>query len=502
LLVALALALRLVDLGSRPFHHDESQAAYYAASYLRDHAYHYDPLLHGPWLYTLGAATFALAGVSDFAARLAPALMGTLVVALPFFARREFGRVAAFAAAAALAISPTMLYFSRFDREDIHLAALTLAVVVVAARFLADPRPWQPIVAGLLLAATLTVKESALFFGALGLLFIIAVLSSQRGRAPLVRAARALPAWSWLAAAAAFAVLYALLFSALGAHPEGIWDGIYEGPRYWLDQHGVGRGGEPWFYYVLLLTGYEWPLLALGAIGTVAVVRRPALITTFVVVWFVASLAFHTWAGEKFPWLVVHPLLPLTLLAGLGVQAIWVAPRARARVAGLALIAVGLPFLAFSSLRVNALHPSDPRELLVSTQTAPDAERARDVVLALDAQARAARGRPLSILVDSETTGGFPWAWYLRDLQLGFDRPGRQRPPAAPTFDVLILDDATRRALGPRLSGYAGRRIEFRVFRGGLHRITPRLLASWMVRREPLGPQGSSYAWLYVRGSS
>lgn len=194
LLVALALALRLADLGSRPFHHDESQVAYFVASYLHDHNYRYDPLLHGPWMYMTGAATAAIAGVSDFSVRLAPALMGTVVVALPFFARRELGRVAAFAAAVTLTISPAMLYYSRFDREDIHIAALTLAVVVVAARFLVDPRPWQPIVAGLLLAGTLTVKESALFFGALGALFILAVLSSARVRAPLERFRRG-PGW-------------------------------------------------------------------------------------------------------------------------------------------------------------------------------------------------------------------------------------------------------------------------------------------------------------------
>jgi predicted membrane-bound mannosyltransferase len=29
-LVALALALRLIDLGDRPFHHDESQDAYFS----------------------------------------------------------------------------------------------------------------------------------------------------------------------------------------------------------------------------------------------------------------------------------------------------------------------------------------------------------------------------------------------------------------------------------------------------------------------------------------
>ena len=498
LLVAIALLLRLLDLGARPFHHDESQAAFYALRYHEVHDYRYNPLLHGPWQFTLGAATYALAGVSDFTARLGAALMGTVLVGLSFFARRVLGSVAAFAAGVALAISPAVLYYSRFDREDIHIATLTLAVVVVAARFLEHPRAWHPVAAGLLLAGTLTVKESGLFFGALGVLFVVAVLSWPRARAPVARAARALPGWTWIAALGAFAALYALLFSSLGAHPAGIWDGIYEGPRYWLEQHGVGRGGERWFYYLLLLTGYEWPLAALGVIGAVAALRRPALITTFAVVWFVASLLFYSWARERFPWLVLHPLVPLALLAGLGVQAIWAAPPGRARVAGLALVAVGTLFLAASSLRVNALRPSDPRELLVSTQTAPQAEHVRDVVLALDADARAAGGRPISVLVDAQTTGGFPWAWYLRDQSLDF-APVGQDPALTPTSDVLILDDASREVLLPQLTGYAGQRFVFRGFRGGLHRMTPRRLLRWMLAREPLGPEGSAAAWLYVR---
>jgi len=37
---------------------------------------------------------------------------------------------------------------------------------------------------------------------------------------------------------------------------------------------------------------------------------------------FVLSLAVYSWAGEKFAWLVLHPLLPLVLLAGDGVQAL------------------------------------------------------------------------------------------------------------------------------------------------------------------------------------
>ena len=62
---------------------------------------------------------------------------------MPYFLREQLGRVAAFTAAVLLAIGPSYLYFSRFAREDIYFAAITLALFVVVFRFLDRPR-WQP----------------------------------------------------------------------------------------------------------------------------------------------------------------------------------------------------------------------------------------------------------------------------------------------------------------------------------------------------------------------
>ena len=59
---------------------------------------------------------------------------------------------------------------------------------------------------------------------------------------------------------------------------------------------------------------------------------------------FFLSLAVYSWAGEKFAWLVLHPLLPVVLLAGVGVQAIWQA-RGAWRVAGFAFAAVAAVYV-------------------------------------------------------------------------------------------------------------------------------------------------------------
>src|SRR5579859_8283462 len=90
-LVFLALVLRLVVLGDKPFHHDESQDAYFSWIFFTGGGYKYDPLLHGPLRFYLISLMYLLFGVSNFTARLAPALMGTAIVALPLFFRRQLG---------------------------------------------------------------------------------------------------------------------------------------------------------------------------------------------------------------------------------------------------------------------------------------------------------------------------------------------------------------------------------------------------------------------------
>src|SRR3954454_10208834 len=86
--------------------------------------------------------------------------MGTLMAPLPALLRDELGRVGAFAAAVALAFGPSFLYFSRFAREDIYVACITLALLVAVFRSLARPGPRLPAVIGALLALSFGTKET------------------------------------------------------------------------------------------------------------------------------------------------------------------------------------------------------------------------------------------------------------------------------------------------------------------------------------------------------
>jgi uncharacterized protein (TIGR03663 family) len=492
-LVLVALALRLYDLGDRPFHHDESQDAYFSWTFLENGDYKYNPLLHGPLRFYMTAAIFKVLGDSDFTARLAPVLMGTLMVPLPYLLRGQLGRVGAFATAVMLAFGPSYLYFSRFAREDIYFAACTFALVVVAFRFLDQPRRYQPALIGALLAASFAIKETTFITGFVAFTFGVIVLATP-WRVKLIEPIRAvgLEAWGW--ALAAFLGVYTLLFTTFLTNPEGV-QGLYTGLDYWLGQHEVRRGGEAWNFYLVLLFGVEWPALLLGGIGAVYSLRHPTLLRLFLIWGFVVSLIVYSWAGEKFAWLVLHPLLPLLLLAGIGVQVLWNARRRWYGVAGAVVVVAGFAYSAYASYLVNAVHRADPRELLVSTQSSEEVKRVADEVVA-----RSERDPDTRITVDASEGATFPWAWYFRHLPVSYAELGAVSDAQAPDDDVLILTQAAHDRLAPELQGYDARRFPFRVWWvRDYEAMTPRAWWRWFTEREPWSPTGGMPEWLYQR---
>jgi uncharacterized protein (TIGR03663 family) len=497
LLVAAALAVRLIDLGDRPFHHDESQDAYFSYLFRTSGDYEYNPLLHGPLRFYLTAAVYVLFGDSDTTARLAPALMGTLTVALPYALRAQIGRVGAFAAAALLAFGPSYLYFSRFAREDIYVAAITLALIVVAFRFLDRPRRHQPALFAALVALSFATKETTFITLFVGGTFFIGALIAQRLRAgrladtPIARSVTAVGWEPWASALAALISVYTLLFTTFLTHPDGL-SGIYTGLDYWLGQHGVGRGGESRLFYVVVLAGEEWPALLLGAVGLLVTIRRPTLLRLFLVWGFACSLVVYSWAGEKFAWLVLHPLLPLLLLAGVGVQGIWEARRRWYGWLGLALAVAGFAYAGIASYWVNAEYRADPRELLVSTQTAEDVKVVAEQVVAADARASG----PLRVTVDAAEGASFPYAWYFRHLA-GVQYPDLGETGELPPSDVAILTEGSRDRLQGQLDDFRERRFRFRVWWvRDYSTLTPRSAWAWFTRREPWNRTGGMWEYL------
>ena len=123
-ILLISFSSRMWGLGDRVLHHDESLHAYYAWELAFGNGYQHNPMMHGPLQIEVLALVFKIFGDSDFSSRFLHAFLGSFLVFLPYFFRFRLGNLGAIFSACLIAISPSMLYFSRFARNDIIVVFL------------------------------------------------------------------------------------------------------------------------------------------------------------------------------------------------------------------------------------------------------------------------------------------------------------------------------------------------------------------------------------------
>jgi uncharacterized protein (TIGR03663 family) len=588
--ILLGTVLRFWGLGDKPLHHDESMHAYFSmASVLRntmeswlacfkpqnaDACYSYNPLLHGPfqfhgiafvyliseWLSKLGLP-IPDGGVNNTTARILAATLGSATVALPYLVRRYLGTVGAWVACFLLAISPGLVYFSRFTREDAYMAFFTLLLVVCLVRYVNSRQMKWLIWAAIAFVLSYATKEATFltvavfgsFFGAvllwelgsrypireqvaegaalrnflpktaapvflicyfavagvaarfffawlhasseyiadpstkpvadafvsqlkyyttmaipvLGIvlgLFVIYKLvrelwtsegeaPSRRGLARLINPRSqpwldtflTMPWVHWFFALMCGWGIFVLLFSALFTKlSSGIADGIWQGVYYWLEQQQVARGGQPWYYYLMLIPLYEQIGVIFGIVGIVRCLVQPTRFRLFLVYWFLGNFFIYSWAAEKMPWLMIHMTMPLMLLAAIGLEPAarrvfeagkwavsalrenWMTRRRtiplEQRPALPGLVGAGVTVLLALLLlvptlqnmyQVTYINPAEAGyEMMIYVQTSEDVKVVMDKVEKLDNLLYQGK-HDLSIGVTSSAS--WPFVWYLRD---------------------------------------------------------------------------------------
>ncbi len=315
----------------------------------------------------------------------------------------------------------------------------------------------------------------------------------------------------WLKAAVIFYVVWATLYSTFFTHPGGIGSGVWQGLGYWVVQQGEARGGQPWYYYILITSIYEFLPLLLAILGGIYYFRRRDRFGLFLVYWAATTWVLYTVASEKMPWLLVNITLPLIVLGGRflgdfvrGIQ--WRRPSPH-----MALIPLVVALLALSiqaGWRVTYTNGDVPVEMMVYTQTSPDIARLSRQLSAVE--------DPTTLPVTVDSTSGFtwPWAWYLRgNTRVGWPSYETSPPQSTPDASVLLVHDkniaqaepllADRFTEGQRIKhrwwfpeGYKG--VTVMDFVGGL--LEPdswRTAIDYFLFRELATPLGSEDAHVY-----
>lgn len=580
----LGTVLRFWGLGDKPLHHDESLHAYFSLGLLHNlqnwagclapnsGCYQYNPLLHGPFQFHAIALVYQISqwlgapdhGVNTTTVRITAALLGSLIVILPYFLRDYLGKLGAWLACFLLAVSPSLVYFSRFSREAIYMAFFTLLMVIAIARYmrerklrwlvlaalgfalsyatseatfltiavfgsflfalfaweigskfqlraqLADaeaahfvPRTfaWLTLLAYFLIAGIaakwffaelhtlsifITTPKNAVvsntyvadlkmntvrlvpWLGILLGLFVFSILAREmygklpvpgqrRGlarlvdrRQPVLDSILTMPWTHWFFALIVAWSIFLLLFTVVFTNiAGGIGDGIWQGLYYWLQQQSVARGGQPWYYYLLLIPLYEQIGVVFGLAGIVYSLIRPTRFRLFLIYWCLGNIFIYSWAAEKMPWLMIHMTMPMMLLAAIALEPcvmvcyrfvkerfftspaqpvplfqaqpespVWVRSRVGVGRAVLGLCGVVMAALLLlptlhNMYEVSYVHAADgPHEMMVYVQTTPDVNTVMAQIDALDQKEFGGKHQMRIAVMDDAT---WPFAWYLRD---------------------------------------------------------------------------------------
>ena len=579
-LAVAGLGMRLWDLGTRAMHHDESLHALYSWKLATGEGYAHNPMMHGPLQFQANAALFFTLGDSDLTARILYAFMGTALILMPLLFRSRLGRLGALFAAVLLTVSPAMLYYSRFARNDILMAVWTFGLVICMWRYFDEGRNRYLYISAALLAFMFATKESAyLVVGMLGLWCFLMAMQPKLSRAwssietqgvsPPVALGRiadsvwrsflsvlnesrrggpasfmvflivvTLPMWSafaalfqhtallswmnltlaagegsarigdpvgggnviafaivvgmialsayfgyrwnlwlWLGCANIFYIIWILLYTTFLTNFAGVKSGIWQALGYWIVQQGEGRGSQPWYYYLLITSIYEFLPFLLGIAAAIYYARKRETFGVFLAFWALMTFALYTIASEKMPWLLVNIALPFIIMTGkflsevarkvewraltregrylliFGVPAfavlLWsligyspsgaagqdILIQAIAALALLGMVGVGIymyrkvghaQFLSISVLGIAALLLAlSARSGVIAAYQNGDTpvemivytQTSPDITRLLDTFDETGAGSEIPVEIDSTSGFSWPWAWYFRDAK-------------------------------------------------------------------------------------
>ena len=454
-LLGLSLVLHLWGLGDRSFHHDEAIHAHSSYNLLENGIYRYDPTYHGPLLYYLTAATYAVAGDSDFTARVPIALAGVLLLGIAWSLRRPFGGRAAWWMGLLVTLSPLALYYGRFLRQDVLVMLLSSAAFIAAWRAArGSPRAWLWV--GAWAALAFAVAEHAYVTVALvGLTW--AVMTALSGpRRGLEGTLRFLGRQRWdIVGGIAVAVLVSVpLYTVFFAHPED-WFFPGQAISYWWGQHSIARVAGPWWYHLPRLALYEFLILGAGLAWVVGRWRRLRRIELALLVFGVLSVAMYAYLREKVAWLGVHQIWAFLPLAGMQLARTF-SPRGRwwsRMLAAAALAATAVVSLA-ANFVLDEISPARERvESMIYVQTCPELKAVVEEGRRLHRE-----GADPAAAVAGEA--GWPLTWYWRETPVWWDLP---KPPMRPPLVLCNPEQEVeaRRRLGP---GYSAERIPLRAW--------------------------------------
>lgn len=483
-----ALAFRLPRLSARPMHGDEAVEAFKTGQLYDTGLYRYDPHeYHGPtlhyatvpFLYLGGARSFADSTETSY--RLVPVAFGVGLVLLLLLVGDGLGRPAAVVAGVLTAVSPAMVYYSRYYIHEMLLVFFTFAAVACGWRYAWTRRLGWAIATGATLGLMHATKETCvLAYLAMGLA-IVGKLTWRKWWGYPINIRAVVRGRDVGVALLAAVVVSVVLFSSFFTNWRGPLDSVLTYANYFRRSGGAGLHAHPWDYYLKLLLathvarGPLWSealIVGLALVGLVAVMWRGSVpeantpLARFVAFYTLFITALYAVIPYKTPWCLLSFLHGMVLLAGIGaVVVVRLVPTHMLKAAACLALGAGVWHLGVQAHRASFRYGAHRANPYVYAHTSSDAlhiaERAEEIA------AVHAEGRRMVIEVIAPEADYWPLPWYLRRFpNVGFwltppPEPERGEPA------IIIVADSMEERLKARLKGDYF--VEYRGLRPTVH---------------------------------
>jgi uncharacterized protein (TIGR03663 family) len=458
--VLLAAVLRFPGLAARPMHADEAVHADKFGTLLEGGGYAYDPSeYHGPTLYYLTLPSAWLQGarryvqIDEITLRAVPATLGVALVAAHLGATGLLGLPGAAAAALLAAISPAMVFYSRYYIHEVPLVFFTFGMLLAASHLLRRPSAAAALLAGVCAGLMHATKETApLALGSMVLALALTLLVDRwRGQArPPIRGV--LQSRHVLLAALSALLVSGVLFSSFFSRPEGVVDSVRAFAIYANRARAMTWHFHPWHYYLGLLVDSpsrgtpvwtEGLIVLLAAAGCVAgwvkgVPEANSRFLRFLGFYTLLMVVAYSAIPYKTPWCLLGFLHGMILLAGAG--AVFVV-RAFRRVATRSLIGVLLvaaaAHLGWQAFSGSFRFAADPRNPYVYAHTGTDVFEIVGRLKELAGAHPDGLSMPVQIISRENL---WPLPWYLRRFsRIGWWNGVSEEAPSAPV--ILVTPD-------------------------------------------------------------
>ncbi|MFN2216505.1 MAG: flippase activity-associated protein Agl23 [Anaerolineales bacterium] len=220
LIIALTVISRFYGLGDRVMSHDEINHVIPSFDFYEGRGYQYDPITHGPLQFHLIALSYFLFGDNDFTSRIPAAVFSVVTVLIALFLyKRYLGKVGAIAAGLMCLISPYMLFYGRYQRNEAFIVVWGMLTIYTILRYLERKETWVLFLFTAVNAFHFIDKATSYIFAAQQLIFLFVYFlykllngewSSKRLRLRFI-----LSLLSWLIEILVIGVIYYFLRSDL-----------------------------------------------------------------------------------------------------------------------------------------------------------------------------------------------------------------------------------------------------------------------------------------------